>query len=62
MLVATSTLVVVPPILVKQWLAEAEKHLVPGALRIKVVADDKKDLPPIEELMAHDVSLSWLSS
>ncbi|BEI88723.1 uncharacterized protein CcaverHIS019_0200850 [Cutaneotrichosporon cavernicola] len=55
--VATSTLVIVPPILVKQWLAEAEKHLSPGALLIKVIEDDKEDLPPVKELMKYDIVL-----
>lgn len=55
LLVAAATLVVVPPILVPQWLAETGKHLVPDALRIKVI-DEKMDLPPIEELIRHDVS------
>lgn len=55
-LVASSTLVIVPPILVKQWVAESRKHLAPGALRIKVVEDNKQDLPPIQDLMQYDVS------
>ncbi|KLT41386.1 hypothetical protein CC85DRAFT_286564 [Cutaneotrichosporon oleaginosum] len=60
MFVATSTLVVVPPILVKQWLGEVEKHLVPGALRVLVVEDNKEDLPPIHTLMAYDIILMSL--
>ncbi|GMK56187.1 hypothetical protein CspeluHIS016_0300270 [Cutaneotrichosporon spelunceum] len=55
--VATTTLVIVPPILVKQWLAEAEKHLDPGALLIQVIEDDKVDLPPVNELMKYDIIL-----
>lgn len=56
LLVASATLVVVPPILVPQWLAEAEKHLLSGALRIKVI-EEQPDLPPIEELIKYDVSI-----
>lgn len=57
-ILAQTTLVVVPPLLVPQWLAEAETHLVEGALRILVVPDGKGELPPVEELIRHDVSES----
>lgn len=53
-----TTLVIVPPILVPQWLAEAEKHLEPGALSILVIKDGTKDpLPPVDELMRYDIVL-----
>lgn len=56
LLLAPTTLVVVPPILVPQWLDEAEKHLSPGALRIKVIGEGKEELPPVTELVKYDVS------
>ena len=51
---AKTTLVVVPPILVPQWMNEIDKHVEQGAL--KVLIANKEDLPSIEELIQYDVS------
>jgi hypothetical protein len=60
-LLAQTTLVVVPQILVAQWLSEAELHLDDGALRIFTLGNKQK-LPRVEELIKYDVSamaLCW---
>jgi uncharacterized protein (UPF0218 family) len=51
---ANTTLVVVPGILVQQWQHEMEKHLIEGALRVRVIG--KEDMPDITELIKYDVS------
>lgn len=53
---APTTLIVVPPILVPQWVQEAESHLQEGALRILVIKEGKEPLPQMEEMVQHDVS------
>ncbi len=50
---AKTTLIVVPAILVPQWKAEMEKHVIKGALTLCLV---DKEMPEVETLMAHDVS------
>ncbi|WOO76723.1 putative ATP-dependent helicase [Vanrija pseudolonga] len=57
---APTTLIVVPPILVPQWVQEAESHLQEGALRILVIKEGKEPLPPMEELVQHDIVLMSL--
>lgn len=55
---AQTTLVVVPLLLVPQWLAEAETHLEAEALKILVIPEggrEKTPLPPMEELVRYDV-------
>jgi N12 class adenine-specific DNA methylase len=37
---ANTTLVVVPGILVQQWQHEMEKHLIEGALRVRVIGKE----------------------
>lgn len=51
---ANSTLVVVPPILVDQWMQEIDKHVEADALRVLRVGSE--DLPKIVELLGYDVS------
>jgi len=55
-ILAQTTLVVVPQILVAQWLVEAETHLDEGALKIWTMGN-QKHLPPIEELVRYDILL-----
>jgi hypothetical protein len=56
MTLCNTTLVVVPPILVRQWRDEVKKHFEDGALTVYVVGSKKK-LPDIEVLQSHDVSV-----
>lgn len=48
-----TTLVVVPPILVEQWMQEIEKHVDSGALKILRV---EGELPGVNRLLDYDVS------
>jgi SNF2 family DNA or RNA helicase len=48
-----TTLVVVPPILVEQWMQEIEKHVESGALKILRV---EGELPGVNRLLDYDVS------
>jgi hypothetical protein len=50
---ANTTLIVVPKMLVDQWVHEVEKHVEKGALRMIVV---RKEMPDVKELMKYDVS------
>lgn len=50
-----TTLVVVPQMLVEQWLHEIETHIEPGALSVLKV---EGELPGIHKLLEYDVSLS----
>jgi len=50
---AKTTLVIVPPILVNQWLEEIEKHVERGELLVLKV---EGDLPSVHEMLRHDVS------
>ena len=52
---ANTTLIVVPQILIEQWMQEIQKHVVEGTL--KILRIDRKALPSIEELIKYDVSL-----
>jgi hypothetical protein len=54
-ILAQTTLIVVPQLLIAQWLSEAKAHLEPGVLKIFTMGSDKK-LPPIEALIRYDVS------
>lgn len=51
---SNTTLVIVPPILVDQWLQEIEKHTEPGALKVLRVGGE--ELPAVMELFGYDVS------
>ncbi|KAL1413033.1 hypothetical protein Q8F55_000782 [Vanrija albida] len=57
---APTTLIVVPPILVPQWVQEAESHLKEGALRILVVKEGKEPLPQMEAMVQYDIVLMSL--
>jgi SNF2 family DNA or RNA helicase len=48
-----TTLVVVPPILVEQWIQEIEKHTEDGALKVLRV---EGELPGVARLLDYDVS------
>lgn len=54
--VSAASLVVVPDILVAQWLAEIAKHVKPGALTYTKI-DKGKDIPPPIELAKYDLVL-----
>lgn len=56
MLLAATSLIVVPRNLVKQWLSEMAKHL-EDPLRVLVMDDAKKLLPSSEEICTHDIVL-----
>jgi hypothetical protein len=53
-----TTLLVVPPILVDQWLHEIEKHVEHGALSVLKV---EGELPGVHKLLEYDVSSTLLS-
>lgn len=59
---ARTTLVIVPPILVDQWIQEIKKHVEPETLKVLVVGSE--ELPDVYELMEYDVSvpLHWLDN
>lgn len=56
-LLSHTTLVVVPPNLVQQWLREINKHTVKGGLNLLLMDDSKKDLPNAEQLLEYDIIL-----
>lgn len=55
---ANTSLVVVPQILVGQWLQQIEEHIEPDTLRTLTLQDVKDAMPPVEELAKYDVSAS----
>jgi len=57
MTLASTTLIVVPRNLCKQWQAEIQKHVEEDALRVLVMEDLKRALPPPDELRTYDVVL-----
>ncbi|KAK3117754.1 hypothetical protein LTR53_000564 [Teratosphaeriaceae sp. CCFEE 6253] len=57
MTLATTTIIVVPRNLCKQWQSEINKHIEAGALRVLVMEDLKRALPPPAELRGYDVVL-----
>ncbi|TKA70131.1 hypothetical protein B0A55_08225 [Friedmanniomyces simplex] len=57
MVLAATTLVVVPRNLCKQWQSEMQKHVEESALKVLVMEDLKRALPPPEELRTYDVVL-----
>ncbi|KAK5120248.1 hypothetical protein LTR85_006454 [Meristemomyces frigidus] len=54
---ACTTLIVVPRNLCKQWQSEIKKHVEGEALRVLVMEDLKRALPPPDELRTYDVVL-----
>lgn len=54
---ASTTIIVVPQNLLKQWRSEINKHVETDALRVLVMEDRRKELPPPEELRTYDVIL-----
>lgn len=56
-LLSHTTLVVVPPNLVQQWLREIDKHTMKGSLNLLLMDDSKKDLPDAEKLLEYDIIL-----
>ncbi|KAK5734398.1 hypothetical protein LTS12_026707 [Elasticomyces elasticus] len=57
MTLAATTLIVVPRNLCKQWQSEIKKHVEEGALKVLVMEDLKRALPPPDELRTYDVVL-----
>ncbi|EME49804.1 hypothetical protein DOTSEDRAFT_68558 [Dothistroma septosporum NZE10] len=57
MILAATTLIVVPQNLCKQWQTEIAKHVEDGYLRVLVMDDRKKALPVAKELRRYDVVL-----
>ncbi|GAA6012949.1 hypothetical protein JCM10207_008392 [Rhodosporidiobolus poonsookiae] len=55
--VAATTLVVVPTDLVTQWRAEIEKHIAPGALRVLVLRTSKDKFKSAAEMATYDLIL-----
>jgi SNF2 family DNA or RNA helicase len=56
-LLSSTTIVVVPPNLVQQWLREIDKHTIEGSLNLLLMDDWKKDLPAAEKLLEYDIIL-----
>ncbi|KAF2169816.1 hypothetical protein M409DRAFT_64817 [Zasmidium cellare ATCC 36951] len=56
-ILTTTTIIVVPQNLLKQWRSEIQKHVETGALKVLVMEDRRKDLPPPDELRTFDVIL-----
>ncbi|KAG8627550.1 hypothetical protein KVT40_005033 [Elsinoe batatas] len=56
-IMTATTLVVVPRNLCRQWQSEIEKHVVPTFLKVLVMEDLRKPLPPPNELTKYDVLL-----
>ena len=61
-ILANTTLVIVPRLLISQWISEIGKHLLPNALTVLVVGDIKTPVPELREVMQHDVSDSLASN
>lgn len=57
MRLSSTTLIVVPKNLVHQWKAEIAKHLQPDALRVLILEDRRKPVPPARELAQYDLVL-----
>ncbi|TKA32782.1 hypothetical protein B0A50_01007 [Salinomyces thailandicus] len=57
MTLAATTLIVVPRNLCKQWQSELRKHVDEDALKVLVMEDLKRALPPPAELRTYDVVL-----
>ena len=57
MIMASTTLIVVPRNLCKQWQSEMQKHVEDGALSLLVMEDSKKALPEAVELSKYDIIL-----
>lgn len=55
-LLANTTLVVVPQILVGQWVQQIQEHVEPGAIEYLILQDAKDAMPPVEMLAKYDVS------
>ncbi|KAK4506780.1 hypothetical protein PRZ48_000513 [Zasmidium cellare] len=56
-MLTSTTIIVVPQNLLKQWRSEIQKHVETGALKLLVMEDRRKDLPPPDELRTFDVIL-----
>lgn len=56
-LLGTGTIVVCPTNLVQQWTAEISKHVEEDSLRVLVMEDHRKLLPPAKDLLEYDVIL-----
>lgn len=57
MTLASTTIIVVPPNLCKQWQSEISKHVEKGALKVLVMDNRKKSLPSPNELRSYDIIL-----
>ena len=60
-LVSTTSLIVVPTDLVRQWKGELEKHVDGGALKVLVLRTTKDKFPASEELVTFDVVILSIS-
>ena len=56
LMLAATTLVVVPRNLLRQWQNELKKHIEEAALKVLVMEDSKKALPPAEEYVASNAT------
>ncbi|KXT14494.1 hypothetical protein AC579_9576 [Pseudocercospora musae] len=54
-IIASTTIIVVPANLIKQWRREIDKHVEVGALKVLVVDDRKIPLPLPEQLRLYDI-------
>lgn len=57
MILASTTLIVVPRNLCRQWQSELQKHIEPDALRVLVMEDLRRALPLPNELRTYDIVL-----
>ncbi|KAF2764375.1 hypothetical protein EJ03DRAFT_331894 [Teratosphaeria nubilosa] len=57
MILASTSIVVVPRNLFKQWQSEIQKHVDTDYLRVLVMEDSRRALPPAEELCTYDLIL-----
>ncbi|KAL8276968.1 hypothetical protein RQP46_010603 [Phenoliferia psychrophenolica] len=60
-LVSTTTLVVVPTDLVRQWKGELEKHVEEGALKVIILRTVEDKFPPLEDLVTYDAVILSVS-
>lgn len=57
LIMASTTLLIVPPNLLRQWVSEIDKHVESGALKLLILDDRKKLLPSPDEVRLYDIVL-----